>query len=128
MIKDIPTIQQCLIDLLKSHQPKLKINAENDKKFEVAGTIPTMQGKQKVDGHYFASIIPKPKDVRLYFFPLYTHTTQFEGTLSEDLQKFLKGKTCFHVKYLTPELEAEIKAMIDRGIAYYQEDGLVEKE
>ena len=128
MTKDIPTIQQHLIDLLKSHQPKLKITAENDKKFEVAGTIPTMQGRQKVDGHYFASVIPKPKDVRLYFFPLYTHVQEFEGIFSENLQKFLKGKTCFHVRHLTPELKTEIQAMIDKGIACYQEDGLVEKE
>ena len=106
----------------------MKVTAENEKKFEVAGTIPTMQGKQKVDGHYFASVIPKPKDVRLYFFPIYTQVQQFEGTLSETLQKFLKGKSCFHIKHLTPELETEIKALIDKGIACYQEDGLVEKE
>lgn len=128
MIKDVPSIQTHLIDLLKSYLPMLKVTAENDKKFEVAGTIPTMQGKQKVDGHYFASVIPKPKDVRLYFFPLYTHTQHFEGMLSEDLRKFLKGKTCFHMKHLTPELEIEIKAMVDKGVACYQEDGLVAKE
>jgi len=128
MIKDIPTIQQFLIEMLKSHQPTLRITAENDKKFEVTGTIPTMQGKQKVDGHYFASVIPKSKDVRLYFFPIYTHVGQFEGTLSEDLQKFLKGKSCFHIKFLTPELETEIQAMINKGITCYHEDGLLEKE
>ncbi|MEL6941786.1 MAG: hypothetical protein AAFO82_03890 [Bacteroidota bacterium] len=125
MTKDVPTIQQQLINLLKNQQPLLKVTAENDKKFEVTGTIPTMQGKQKVEGHYFASVIPKAKDVRLYFFPIYTHVQHFEGTLSEDLQKFLKGKSCFHVKYLTPDLEAEIQQMIDKGISCYQEDGLL---
>ena len=83
-----------------------------------------MQGKQKVDGIYFASVVPKPKDIRLYFFPIYTHAAGFEN-ISEGLQKCLKGKSCFHIKKLSPELESDITAMVKRGVDLYKKDELI---
>jgi hypothetical protein len=66
--------------------------------------------------------MPKPKDVRFYFFPLYTHVDRFK--LSPDLQKMLKGKTCFHIKQLNDDLKEEIRAMIESGVKIFQEQGL----
>ena len=84
MKKDIPEIRDTLQRLLKQQVPPLKIRTDSEENFEVAGTKETMQGKQKVDGFYFASVVPKPKDVRFYFFPIYTHPDQFQ--LSDDLK------------------------------------------
>lgn len=83
-----------------------------------------MQGKQMVDGYYFATAMIKPNDCRLYFFPVYTHPTEF-GDLSEDLKKFLKGKSCFHLKKLSPALEIEIENMMNKGIHLYQKAELI---
>lgn len=123
MKTDLSAIQNTLQDFFTPHAPILQVREQNATKFEVAGTISVMQGKQKVDGHYFASVIPKPKDIRLYFFPIYTHVDAFD--LSPDLKKYLKGKSCFHIKKLSPELEEEIKGMIAKGVALYQKDELV---
>lgn len=90
---------------------------------EVCGKKEVMQGKQKVDGYYFASIVPKPKDIRLYFFPIYTHADAFSP--SEELNKCLKGKSCFHIKKLSPELETEITEMVKKGVELYDADGLI---
>ncbi|MEO0469507.1 MAG: hypothetical protein AAF206_07805 [Bacteroidota bacterium] len=124
MKTDLQEIQQSLHDLLKVHSPLLQVRVHSDKNFEVAGTKTVMQGKQKVDGHYFASVMPKPKDIRLYFFPIYTHVDSF-GPLSETLQKCLKGKSCFHIKKLTPEMETEIAELIKKGVTLYQKDQLI---
>ena len=124
MKTEVPEIQQSLIDLLKKEFPVLRASKDNEKVFETTGTIPAMQGKQKVEGHYFASIMPKPKDVRLYFFPIYTHVDAF-ADISPELRKFLKGKSCFHIKKLSPEIETEIQAMIRKGVELYQADGLI---
>lgn len=127
MKTELSEIQETLIDLLKKHQPTLKITADEPAKFEVSGTIETMQGKKKVDGIYFASVVPKPKDVRLYFFPTYTHADALVPTLPEDLKKCLKGKSCFHIKKLDESLEANIEAMIQEGVRLFQEDGWLTK-
>jgi hypothetical protein len=89
----------------------------------MCGTKEVMQGKQKVDGYYFASVIPKAKDCRLYYFPLYTHKDEF--SLSEELQKALKGKSCFHIKKMSAEIEKEIGEMVKKGIEIYKKNDLI---
>ena len=126
MTKDSNEIQAKLIDILKEQIDVLKISAETENKFEVSGTIEAMQGKKKVDGIYFASVVPKPKDVRFYFFPTYTHKEQI-GELPENLKKALKGKSCFHVKYMDDEFEDNIKELVETAVKLYQADGLLAK-
>ena len=123
MKSDLKEIQTTLKEMLHAQAPALRIRHDEAAKFEACGTKEVMQGKQKVDGHYFASVIPKAKDIRLYFFPIYTHVDEF--SLSPDLKKFLKGKSCFHIKKLTPEVEEEIKGMILKGVDLYEGDGLI---
>ncbi len=122
MIKDIKQIQEILSGILKEHIGPLRIRKENEQVLELCGTIETMQGKQKVDGIYFASVVPKPKDIRLYFFPIYTHK-EVIGSLSNDLAKMLKGKSCFHIKRLDDTLIQEISGMISKGVSTYQAAG-----
>ena len=124
MKTDLKEIEGAFKIMLKRLDPSIKIRVDNEKTFEAAGTIPAMQGKQKVDGYYFASVMPKPKDVRLYFFPIYTHTDAFSD-VSDELRKCLKGKSCFHIKKLSPELENEFNSMIKKGAELYKKEGLI---
>ena len=124
MKTDLKEIEGAFKIMIKRLDPSIKIRVDNEKTFEAAGTIPAMQGKQKVDGYYFASVMPKPKDVRLYFFPIYTHTDAFSD-VSDELRKCLKGKSCFHVKKLSPELESEFNSMIKKGAELYKKEGLI---
>ncbi len=125
--RDVSAIREVLIKLLKEHIGPLKVTINNPDNFQVTGTIPAMQGRQKVDGFYFSNIVPKPKDVRFYFFPAYTHPKHFTE-LSNDLQKARKGKSCFHIKYLTAEYVEELRRVITLGIKLYQHDGLISSE
>ena len=124
MITEVPEIREQLVALLKEYLGPLRVRKETYENFEVCGTIEAMQGKQKVDGYYFASVVPKAKDVRLYFFPVYTHKEQI-GSLSDSWQKALKGKSCFHVKKLDENMIRELKDLIGRSVALYQADGLI---
>jgi len=124
MPTDVDTLWATLKAALLTQVPPLRVAKDEPNNFELAGTKPVMQGKQKVDGHYFASLVPKPKDVRFYFFPIYTHANEF-GALSPDLQKALKGKSCFHIKQLSPEMEKELHQMLTQGVEIYRREGLV---
>jgi hypothetical protein len=124
MKTEVEDIWNTLASMLKKQVPPLKIRKDTTEVLEVCGTKETMQGKQKVDGFYFASVLPKAKDCRFYFFPIYTHVNEF-ATLSNEAQKALKGKSCFHIKKLSPELEKEIEDMIKKGVKLYKKDGLI---
>jgi len=123
-ITEITDIRERLKTILESHLGLLQVRVDKPTNFEVAGTIEAPQGKKMVQGIYFSSIMPKAKDVRFYFYPAYTHPDEFTD-LSETLQKMKKGKSCFHVKYLDSELEAEISQMVTKAIAVYQKDNLL---
>ena len=120
---ELDHIEKFLTDQLKSYE-LLQVVADNDQKFEVWGTIPAVQGKKKVEGHYFASVIRKPKDIRLYYFPIYTHP-ELNDLLSPELSKCLKGKSCFHIKKMDATLQEEIAYLMDKGVEYYHKDGLI---
>lgn len=123
MKTDLNEIEATLRGILKSHVPNLKARKDEKNVLELCGKKETMQGKQKVDGYYFGSVVPKPKDIRLYYFPIYTHPTEF--TPSDELKKCLKGKSCFHIKKLSPELEKEITDMVAKGVGLYDKDELI---
>lgn len=117
-------IEQELKKILQTHCPPLTVRVNKQDNFEVAGSIPVMQGKKPVEGHYFASLVPKPKDVRFYFFPIYTHPDQFDH-ISDELRKSLKGKSCFHIKRLPESLHSEWQKVIEQGVKLYQSEGII---
>lgn len=123
MTKDLSEIEAFLRQLLLQQSPTLRMRKNEQALLEACGTKEAMQGKQKVDGFYFASVVAKPKDIRFYFFPLYTHAKEFKLSLA--LQKMLKGKTCFHIKSLDEALRAELSAVVNQAVKIYQEEGLI---
>ena len=110
MTTDLEEIRNVLIESLKKHEGRLRVTSNSDDKFEVTGTKEAMQGKQKVAGYYFASVVPKPKDIRFYFFPIYTHAESF-ASISDAVGKCLKGKSCFHIKQLDDAMKDENVAL-----------------
>ncbi len=126
MKKDLTEIRESLVGALKSSFGPLKLKVDKPGNFEVSGTIEAPQGKKMVEGIYFSSIVPKEKDVRFYFYPAYTHAKDFED-LSDQMKKFKKGKSCFHIKFLDDALEAEINEMISKAVKLYQDDGWLAK-
>ncbi len=124
MITDLEEIKKSIIASCKAQVPPLRIKNDVIENFELSGRKEVMQGRKMVDGIFFSAVVPKAKDIRLYFFPIYTHADAFSN-LSEELRKSLKGKSCFHIKKMSNEMEAEIKEMIKKGVELYKEEGLI---
>jgi hypothetical protein len=59
-----------------------------------------------------ASIILQKGYVGLYFLPIYLEPG-LAKKLSPELRKLLKGKTCFYVRRLTPELKKDVRAALE---------------
>jgi hypothetical protein len=123
MTRNLPEIKTAIEEMLLAHCPPLQA-CEQAEGILFKGRIACMQGKQKTDGHYFASLIAKPKDIRFYFFPIYTHLNAYPE-VSKELKRFLKGKSCFHILYINEALEQEVDQLIELGIKLYQKDGLI---
>ena len=73
---------------------------------------------------YIAGVIKQKNYVSLYFSPIYSHPDDFND-ISEELKKFLKGKSCFNINKTTSGLYEEINDLLARGIEKYKEIGWI---
>jgi hypothetical protein len=70
---------------------------------------------------WFAGVIEQKGYIGFYYMPIYC--TPKGPKPSAALMKLLKGKSCFYVKSLTPELCADIKAALRAGLDAYKKRG-----
>jgi hypothetical protein len=73
---------------------------------------------------YFAGLIIQKGYVGFYFMPVYGDT-DLKPVFASELLKLLKGKSCFHVKKLTPELLDQVRSALRIGYEAYQARGWV---
>lgn len=73
---------------------------------------------------FFAGAIVQKSFVGFYFMPLYADDDLSRG-FGPELLATLKGKSCFHLKRMTPELRAQIEAALAAGWRLYEERGWV---
>ena len=72
----------------------------------------------------FASVIEQKGYVGLYLMAVYGNPA-VKKQLSPALLKLLKGKSCFHVKQLTPELRGDISAALEVSYDGYRKLGWI---
>lgn len=82
-----------------------------------------VDGRKRKDV-YFAGIIIQKSYVGLYYMPVYTHE-EAAGLFGTELMATLKGKSCFYIRRLTPELRAQITDALQQGIRLYRDRGWV---
>lgn len=124
MKPELKFTQQKLTEFLRKNVPPLKITKDNSSVFEVFGSKEITYLGKKMDGIYFATVVPKPNDVRLYFFPIYTHAKEFEN-IPQSVKKCLKGKSCFHIKNADDKFLIDFKKMINKGVSIYKKSNLI---
>ncbi|MFZ1599593.1 MAG: hypothetical protein WAW26_27395, partial [Anaerolineae bacterium] len=73
---------------------------------------------------FFAGLIIQKGYVGFYYMPVYAQT-ELKDVFAPELLGLLKGKSCFHIKRLTPELLAQIEAALRAGYEMYRERGWV---
>lgn len=81
-----------------------------------------IEGRKK-DEMWFAGIVEQKGYIGFYYMPIYCVPKMKLETPA--LMKLLKGKACFHIKSLTPELKREIKQALKNGLAAYKKFGWV---
>ncbi len=73
---------------------------------------------------FFAGVIVQKSFVGFYFMPLYADD-DLSRMFGPELLGTLKGKSCFHLKRMTPEIRAQIEAALVAGWRLYEERGWV---
>jgi len=75
-------------------------------------------------GIFFAGLIVQKSYVGFYYMPIYTDT-EASDFFGPELLKLLKGKSCFYLKTMTPEIKRQMIQALSKGFALYEARGWV---
>lgn len=111
--------------LMKPYEPPYNARVDIEGRYDLWSEKTIQAFNREYDAMHFAAIIIQSGYVGFYYMPVYGEPEKLKKLLGEDLMKLLKGKACFHVKELTPLLEAQIKQALKVGHRAYKERGWV---
>ena len=74
---------------------------------------------------WFGAVQIRRRYVSFHLMPVYSHPDLLDGA-SGPLRARMQGKSCFNFtpRTATPELVAELSALVDAGLARYRAEGL----
>jgi hypothetical protein len=122
MAKETPDFQavfEGLKPLLKPYAKEMVVKYDDN-------TIYYLDTKQVAKGRavYFGSVHIKKNFVSLYVMPVHIYE-DLRNQISPELQKIMKGKSCFNFTTLAKDQLAELKKIIRDGYELYKNDGLI---
>jgi hypothetical protein len=123
-VKELVEIFNQLKTILKKYEGVLKPKFDLDSKYDLWSFKDVEIAGRKRKEVSFASIIIQSKHVGFYYMPIYTDR-KLEEVFKPELLKLLKGKSCFHIKKLDPELKKQIEEALDIGYNLYKERGWI---
>jgi hypothetical protein len=69
---------------------------------------------------YFGGVLIQKTMVAFYFFPIYSHPKALE--IPAEIQKNLKGKSCFNFKKINAAQEKAISVLLKQGFDLYKKE------
>ncbi|MEW6093701.1 MAG: DUF1801 domain-containing protein [Chloroflexota bacterium] len=123
-MQDLKQVFDTLKPRLEKYRPPLVPKTENERYFDLWSFKDLVIEGRKRKEIFFSGLIIQKDFVGFYFMPVYVET-EIKKIFSPELLKLLKGKSCFHIKKLTPELIQQVEEALHFGFSLYQERGWV---
>ena len=108
--------------LLEPYAERLTVRRDEPGYYDLWSERPVEIAGRRRNEVFFAGLIIQKSYVGLSFMPVYADG-DLASVFAPDLLAALKGKSCFHVKTLTPELATHVSAALAAGYALYEERG-----
>jgi hypothetical protein len=121
---DLQAIFNQLRPLLACYSPPLQSKRDEPAYYDLWSFKDLVIADRKRTEVFFAGLIIQKSYVGFYFMPVYTDP-ETKVFFQPELLRLLKGKSCFHIRKVTPELLAQIDETLDRGFKLDQERGWI---
>jgi hypothetical protein len=127
-MENLKIIFSKLKDILEKHSNKFLTKEEyigsqaKQKKpgYHLYGSKEVSLFGKKPQPIYIAGVIQQKNYVSLYLSAIYSHPELFKN-ISPQLKKVLKGKSCFNINKITPQILKETEEVLKIGIRKYKE-------
>ena len=121
---DLSLVWRGILTLLEKYTPPLEVRNDIKGGYHLWSVKDiTVVGRKKKEV-YFAGVIPQKGYVGFYYMPIYTNPEQ-KSMFKPELLALLKGKSCFHVRRLEPEVKKQIRDALASGFKLYKQHGWV---
>jgi hypothetical protein len=117
-------IFNALKPLLKEYEPPLVAAIDTDADYGLVSKKEVVIAGRKRKEVFFASVEIQKQFVGFYYMPVYAEP-DIKNVFQPELLALLKGKSCFHIKKLTPELVEQIRQALKIGFEMYKQNGWV---
>jgi hypothetical protein len=116
-------LYNALLPLFTAYSPPFVSKMSKPGKYDLWTTKTVEIAGRKLPEVYFAALIQQKGYVGFYYMPIYGRPEVIKPLLGAELLKLLKGKSCFHVKKMTPALKEQIAAALVIGKESYEKLG-----
>lgn len=124
MQSDLILIYNRLKKILMKYENPLKSKIDLDSKYDLWSFKDIEIEGRKRKEVFFAGLIIQSKYVGFYYMPIYTDA-EAKKFFKPELLKMLKGKSCFHFKWLDENLEKQFEDALKKGFALYKRKGWI---
>ena len=114
-MKDLNVIFLELRELLTRYSPPFQPKTDNERWYDLYSFKDLVIEGRKRKEVFFAGIIIQKSYVGFYFMPVYAEP-EVKALFKPELLSRLKGKSCFHIRELTPEIKAQIVEALAWGL------------
>jgi hypothetical protein len=128
---DLTAVFYKLQGMLAVHVPPFKATdgmVRDKRNYNLTVPVPVVLSPKAYGGKPYpvamASLVLQKGYVGFYCMPVYMEPGM-KKKLAPELVKLLKGKSCFYVKALTPEVREGIRAALELGVMCFRERGWV---
>lgn len=123
-MNELKPIFDTLKPLLEAYRPPLAPKTESVSSFDLWSFKDlVIEGRPRKEV-FFAAVTIQKNFVGFYFMPVYVDE-EIKEVFPPELLKLRKGKSCFHIKKLTPKLLGQIEAALKTGFDMYRQRGWV---
>lgn len=121
---DLQAVFDQIKPLLERYRPPLAARRDEAGYFDLWSEKPlVIAGRQRKEV-FFAGLIIQKSYVGFYFMPVYAEP-EVKAFFDPQLLKYLKGKSCFHIKHLDAVLLGHLDQALQRGFDLYRQRGWV---
>lgn len=122
--EELVEIYNGLKKILKKYEGPFKPKLDLDSRYDLWSFKDVEIDGRKRKEVFFASIIIQSTYVGFYFMPIYAETS-LKDVFKPELLKLLKGKSCFYIRDLSPEIVSQVEEALEIGLNLYKERGWV---
>lgn len=110
--------------ILKKYEGPFQSKVDGDSSYDLWSFKDLVIAGRKRKEVFFASIVIRKTYVGLYYMPIYTDVN-LKDVFKPELMKLLKGKSCFYIRDLSPEIVSQIEEALEIGYRLYKDRGWV---